>query len=490
MAAQTQKELANLAKLYLAARNRLLNTIVNFKGVGTKVYANSVLQHLNRELEAMAKATDEYVDTAIPEEYKKGLDETYAYFKKNNLLMKHPSLFADLHTEAIHAVAREMQFQIQQGLATVGRQILRYVDSARDEVLRAVGLASSGEKIASGSTVIQMKHIMIEKLKNEGFMTVQYGSGVRAFQVPIDTYAMLCARSTTREAGNLARENQLTANGYDLVEMSTHYPTCPVCAQYQGRVYSITGEDRRFPPLSTVFSSGYHNVHPNCRHVIVPWIEELRTDDEVQEAIRGSNAPFKDSRSKREVDLYNEQQAKNRRMREDLYRYERYKARLGEDAPKTFQAFRRLKKTGGEKWDTMQTFYHYKKDVPTLSLEDYRRNLDLETHKESVRDSLPAVLKLGNKSLQTTLNVTHHLVQGVVPKEVELEDVTVIAGKGVRTDVRARHRLTAKYGGLPAEWEKGAAIAKGRHFRYDIHWYQNNSIAPEETYKLKGVKPL
>jgi len=364
----TQQELANLAKLYLAARNRLLNTIVNFRGVGTKVYANSVLQCLNRELEALAKAADEFIDTAIPAEYEKGLRETYDYFKKNNLLMKHPSLFADLHAEAVHTVAREMQYQIRQGLASVGRQILRYVDSSRDEALRAVGLASSGEKIASGSTVVQMKNLMIEKLKNEGFMTVQYSSGARAFQVPLDVYAMLCARSTTREAGNLARENQLTANGYDLVEISTHYPTCEVCAQYQGRVYSISGNDKRFPPLSRAFSSGYHNIHPNCRHVLVPFVESMQTPEEMQQAIERSNRPFKDSRAKREVDLYNKQQAQNRRMREDLYQYERYKARLGPDAPKRFHGFRKIKKAGGEKWALMQL--------------DYRRRTDLAQHPE------------------------------------------------------------------------------------------------------------
>lgn len=364
----TQQELANLAKLYLAARNRLLNTIVNFKGVGTKVYANSVLQCLNRELEELAKATDEFIDTAIPAEYEKGLQETYDYFKKNNLLMKHPSLFADLHAEAIHTVAREMQFQIRQGLASVGRQILRYVDSARDEALRAVGLASSGEKIAAGATTVQMRQIMVKKLQDEGFMTVQYGSGARAFQVPLDTYAMLCARSTTREAGNLARENQLTANGYDLVQITEHYPTCDICAQFQGRVYSITGNDKRFPPLSRAFSSGYHNIHPNCRHVAVPFVESLQTPEEMQQAIERSNAPFKDTREKQEVELYNKQQAQNRRMREDLYQYERYKARLGPDAPKSFHGFRRIKKAGGKAWEALQKDYRLTGLIEQLGL--------------------------------------------------------------------------------------------------------------------------
>lgn len=353
----TQQELDNLAKLYLAARDRLLGVIVNHQGVGTKTYANTILQQLNRELAKLQAASDKFIETAIPAEYQKGLDEVYSYFKKTKLLMKHPSLFADLHTEAIYLVAREMQYQIQEGLAQVGRRVASYVDRAQDEVLRAAGLAATGEKLASGGTIVDMKQSLIRKLQTEGFMTVQYGQGPDAYQVSLDSYAMMCARSTTREAGNLARENQLTQNGYDLVQMTTHYPTCEVCAPLQGRVYSISGQDKRFPPLSKAFGRGYHNVHPNCRHSIVPWIESLKTKEELQAAIGRSNQPFKDTRGKAEVDLYKQQQNANRQARQDLYQYERYKARLGGEAPRSLHAFRTMKRAGGRAWGVMEAQY-------------------------------------------------------------------------------------------------------------------------------------
>ena len=54
-------------------------------------------------------------------------------------------------------------------------------------------------------------------------ITGNYGTGKRAYQVGLDSYAAMVARSTTREAGNLARENQLTENGYDLMMMTEHY---------------------------------------------------------------------------------------------------------------------------------------------------------------------------------------------------------------------------------------------------------------------------
>ena len=188
-------------------------------------------------------------------------------------------------------------------------------------------------------------------------MTVQYGSGSRAYQVSLDSYAMMVARSTTREAGNLGRINQLVENGHDLVKITEHYPTCSICAPFQNRVFSISGKDKRFPPLSMAFKNGYNNIHPNCRHTVIPWIESLHTKEEIAEAIHTSNQPFTDMRSTGERSLYSAQQTQNRQVRQDLYQYERYKARLGADAPKTFSAFRRTKKNGGASWGILESQY-------------------------------------------------------------------------------------------------------------------------------------
>lgn len=139
--------------------------------------------------------------------------------------------------------------------------------------------------------------------------------------------------------------------------MTTHYPTCEICAPLQGRVYSISGKDKRFPPLSQAFKNGYHNVHPNCRHSVHAWIEDLQDPEELQQALDDGGKPFEDLRPEEEKKLYNEQQSQNRRARDDRRQYERYKERLGEDAPKTFSAFRRMKKAGGAPWGVLEAQY-------------------------------------------------------------------------------------------------------------------------------------
>ncbi|MBQ9956468.1 MAG: hypothetical protein IJO99_02765 [Ruminococcus sp.] len=86
----------------------------------------------------------------------------------------------------------------------------------------------------------------------------------------------------------------------------------------------------------------------------------MQSTEELREALRKSNAPFTDSRSADEKALYSQQQADNRRMRADRSQFERYRARLGDDAPKTFSQFRKLKKQGGEKWEDLQKLYRSK----------------------------------------------------------------------------------------------------------------------------------
>lgn len=359
---KSENELKTLIDLIKKSRIALVRLIVAAKGAGSKTYYATILRQIEGILNGIQRETGRYINTAIPAAYQKALMETYEYFKRNGLRMRNPEAFAQLHQDAIHELVREMQYNIQDGISQIGRRVMRYLDVESDQSLRQAGLKASAQKALTGTTIREAQAQLMQELTDKDFVSVQYGSGKQAYQVPLETYTEMVARSTTREAGNLAREKQLSANGYDLVKMTEHYPTCSVCAALQGRVYSISGEDPRFPPLSRAFPSGYKNVHPNCRHVITPWIEELQSPEEIQEAMRKSTEPFDDPRSQEERALYSKQQADNRRLRADLYQYERYKARLGADAPKSFGAFRRIKKQNGKKWEVMQNAYKARKE--------------------------------------------------------------------------------------------------------------------------------
>jgi hypothetical protein len=131
----------------------------------------------------------------------------------------------------------------------------------------------------------------------------------------------MVARTTTREAASVAAINECKEFDVDLVQISTHYPTCEICAPLQGKVFSISGKDKRYPKLTDEYRPPFH---PNCRHVLTPYVREF--DDNAEETQRYSNTSLtKDPRSEAEKQAYKEMRdavtiATNRkRAREVLY---------------------------------------------------------------------------------------------------------------------------------------------------------------------------
>lgn len=151
--------------------------------------------------------------------------------------------------------------------------------------------------------------------------------------------------STSAKAATSNREKtrSIQARGYDLVQIDEHYPTCAECAKYQGRVFSISGKDKRFPRLPDhIRCSG--TIHDGCRHVILPYVESLKTASEIRNAITFSNRPFVDSRGAEERALWDRRQAEQAQMQQDAKEYEAICTRLPDAAPKSFSGYRQMKK--------------------------------------------------------------------------------------------------------------------------------------------------
>ena len=95
--------------------------------------------------------------------------------------------------------------------------------------------------------------------------------------IPFTTYAELLSRSIVAETQNTCVLNVAKEHNKDLVIMTKHNTACPVCQKYEGKVYSITGKDKRYPKLKSIpgFNKGYNNIHPRCRHRISVYIEKF-----------------------------------------------------------------------------------------------------------------------------------------------------------------------------------------------------------------------
>ncbi len=238
-----------------------------------------------------------------------------------------------------------------------------------EDSIREAAIEATGEKLTTGQTVRQMQKNLLDKLSRQDITAVPYKNGV---QMPLRKYADMAARSTTAETQNTAKVTQGNKWGYDLVQMTTHSPTCAVCSMYQGRVYATTREAAngkykfrdgtmlRFPYLyDTAFASGYNTIHPNCRHRISLFAIRAYTNSELRHYANISNAPFEDTRSDEERKAYAKGQAEKRRKNAAYKQYERIKAALPDTAPKSFAGFVRMKATNSENYQNLMRDFRY-----------------------------------------------------------------------------------------------------------------------------------
>ena len=270
----------------------------------------------------------------------------------------YPREFSTIHREALNVLINKTTLKISETINGAGR--------IAEGSIREAGQEAITTKLATGSTLRKTQQILKEKLNSMNLPFIPRKDGSK---MSLEAYAKLVARSTTREATNLASVNQTLEVGDDLVHMSEHSPTCPICLPLQGRVYSITGKTKGYPPLSKAWTGPYANIHPNCKHVFNPYILEFKTEQEIKDDQEFSNRPFdmdewsKKERTKAQItlDVYNEQQKKLAKKWRNKKQYENYKAALGADSvPKSFSGFMRMKNSNNQNWKDLQGAYRTK----------------------------------------------------------------------------------------------------------------------------------
>lgn len=163
--------------------------------------------------------------------YKKGLDKLVSDLSADNTAPRAYSLMSRLNSNQINIIVDNLTQQLNMAAATVGRRC--------DDMIRKVTLETMAKKLTQGKTVREMQKELEKRFENQNITSVTYSNGS---EHNIKDYAAMAVRTATTETQNTAQLVQGREWGYDLVRMTSHYPTCEVCAMYQGRVYAVTKE--------------------------------------------------------------------------------------------------------------------------------------------------------------------------------------------------------------------------------------------------------
>jgi len=308
---------AKATDLLLASYRRayvdLLRKTASYRAKGrSTAYNEAMLADIAKILRTLDEDAQRWARRNIPKLYVEGIEEALQVLKNagKELKMDQPSFktstsMARVHQHAVKALVDATVDDLTTAHKTIGRTI--------NDHWRRIQLEVVTDKTLTGSTMREARKNLVERLTAEGLTAFKDSAG-RSWN--LDRYASMVVRSVTAEAQNKGLLNQLDEMDHDLVRMSDHRAGCPLCAPYEGRVYSRTGQTAGYPVLTDVpgFSQGYQSMHPNCRHRITPYVPEADPDAEKTKEL--SNRPFQDKRRPEDKEAYDRQQKMTRLRRE------------------------------------------------------------------------------------------------------------------------------------------------------------------------------
>jgi hypothetical protein len=338
-----EQKIAELVEVYRKAYLRLLTVIATKEAKGNSVFfERSLLAEVNRILLKLDTEVRGWAEEVIPKLYQESTEEVYQAFIAAGITPeKLNASFAKINQSSVAALVDNFYDNLTDAHRFVARRI-------RDS-WRKAQLQQQLVKETTGQTIREAKKEFVQRVGESGLGAFTDKRG-RVWR--LDSYAEMAIRSVTAETQNTGLLNQIQAFGYDLVKMTEHNTLCEICAPLQGRVYSISGNHPEYPSLSNAHGH-YANVHPNCRHRLIPYVPEY--DENAAEMKAKSNRPFDiDPRTAKQKEAYEAEQQKNRERRETRKQWEKYKTVLPNDTPGLAQ-FTRMKNANSEKYQDLKS---------------------------------------------------------------------------------------------------------------------------------------
>ena len=271
-------EVDSLAALYRNAAADMLDVLGDASAV--LLSRQRAIAHLRQYQAILAELRDEaaaWIEMNIPRAYQIGLefaDEGARNIRKAgvNLGRRQREVFSQVHREAAQAIVEELLRSTDFALAQIGRRA--------NDVFRRVGVEEVAKGIAEGKARIEVTRQVKERLLREGR---PYFADALGRQWDLDRYAEMVARTTTREAMTQGTINRLREHRILLAQVSAH-KAADFCIYYENVVVSIGEEPHPvYPPISTI--GGGPPFHPNCVHVLTPFVERLATEQEKERGI-------------------------------------------------------------------------------------------------------------------------------------------------------------------------------------------------------------
>lgn len=247
----------------------------------TSKYWRAINREINEQYKYMVRVFDNWAEKEIPLRYRRSIRN----MSKRINATKSIANTARLNTiELIHTrgSAQIMGLLYQNALndfamaAVKGRkEIAKFTrltqqklirDSLIDLDLSTVFMETGNLGKAIEGVSARLWNEAAEGLGNKRY--VKTGIGKKARHYTPSYYAEMVGRVKFHEAHSEAGLMQAKNYDTDLIQVSSHNTKTAICLDFEGKVFSISGRDKRFPLLTET-----PPFHVNCLHLISPTFE-------------------------------------------------------------------------------------------------------------------------------------------------------------------------------------------------------------------------
>jgi len=367
--------------LFRKTETDIIDEIFRKRRKGYVDYAEvAALERIQSDLQDMVDQSYEYVPKMIEKQFYgtpkdlSGYANARSIAGRTNMAMME-TLTDNLLGEIIEAAAVAQ--------VTAGR--LYTIARLDEDEFRKAALSNTAYAEALGKGAYTSAEMMEASIRNHGITSFVDKAG-RHWS--LSDYCNMAARTTARQA---EVAGVLSQDDHDLYQIVKIGSTCPVCAVYEGRVYSKSGTNPNYPPLAMAFgkidpaggndlSNTYLNIHPNCLHSLIKFTEMGKSEKQLQRIREFSNPETNplshDPRSKKQIEAYREKERKRTELLKDIREMEEYRAVLGNKIPKDILKFRDIKYNKNTKWEPLRREFKTVKSIKskTAWTEEFRQN--------------------------------------------------------------------------------------------------------------------
>lgn len=382
---------ALLRNLFLRTEQELIREITRKRAAGHVEYAEvAALERVQKILQNMVDTSWSYVPVMIEKIFYHSDKDAAGYTNARTIT----GMRSVTQIAIMEQLANNLQGELMEMAGTAKRSVENVFTIARleNDPYRKLALEQILRQEAAGKPWIKSSQDLVKELETNGITGFTDKAGRKW---SMQAYGNMAVRTTARQAEVAAL---LTSDEYDLWQITKVGTTCPVCAPLEGRVYSKSGTNPDYPPLTVAFgkvdpygsndlSNTYLNIHPNCLHSLVKYTTIGKSAEQIQKDKNFSsvekNPLSRDPRTKKQIAAYREKEKNRQQLLRDMKQHKEYRAILGNDIPKDFAKFRELKYNNAEKWEYTKGLKQYIKENPSSNKKYYNVGLDLK--KQGIR---------------------------------------------------------------------------------------------------------